>query len=136
MSESMPDTHPQPEARAHVGTRTILLSALIGLAAGFLAGLLGIGGGVLKVPAFVFTLGMSQFLAAGTSAFTNITSAGAGALKFGSNDAINWTAAVTVFAGSAVGAWYGAKQLHRIPEYALAGVFSVVMLVSAVRMWF
>ena len=117
-------------------TKTIVLGSIIGIVAGFLAGLLGIGGGVLKVPAFVFMMGMSQFLAAGTSSFTNITSAGAGALTFGANDAINWTAAITDFIGSSVGAWYGAKQLHRVPEYLLAAVFSVVMLVAAIRMWF
>lgn len=116
--------------------RQAALAVLIGVGAGFLAGLLGIGGGVLKVPALVFLMGMSQFVAAGTSAATNIAAASAGAVKFGANDAVNWAAAATVFAGSAVGAWYGAHKLDRIPEWLLAGVFSVVMVVAALRMWF
>ena len=131
----MSDLQPEP-AESPWTFRTIAVASIIGLVAGFLAGLLGIGGGVLKVPAFVLLMGLDQFVAAGTSAATNVLSAGAGALAFGANDAINWIAVVTVFAGSSVGAWYGAKQLHRIPEHLLAGVFSLVMLVAAIRMWF
>lgn len=116
--------------------RQAVLATIIGVGAGFIAGLLGIGGGVLKVPALVFLMGMSQFIAAGTSAATNVASAAAGAVKFGLNDAVNWVAVATVFAGSAVGAWYGAHKLHRVPEWLLASVFSVVMIVAAVRMWF
>lgn len=132
----MSETSPSQIHGSSPATRRFLISGAVGIVAGFLAGLLGIGGGVLKVPAFVLLLGMSQFIAAGTAAFTNILSAAAGALTFGANDAINWTAAATVFIGSAVGAWYGAKQLHRVPEFALTGIFSILMLITAARMWF
>jgi uncharacterized membrane protein YfcA len=42
---------------------------------------------------------------------------------------------MVVFAGSAVGAWTGAHYMHKIPEYALAGVFTLVLAISSVRMF-
>ena len=48
-------------------TQTIIILILIGLAAGIMSGFVGIGGGVIMVPAFVYILGMSQHTAQGTS---------------------------------------------------------------------
>ena len=107
----------------------------IGLVSGFAAGLLGIGGGVVKVPGLVLILGMTQYLAAGTSVATNLLSAATAVIAFGSEGAVNWVTAAIVFAGGAAGAWLGAHYLERVPEYLLAGVFSVVLVISAVRMF-
>ena len=115
-----------------------VFAALIGIVAGFLSGLFGIGGGVVIVPAFVLLMNLDQYRAAATSVAAIVVTAAAALVTFGvtasGDDQINWTAAVIVFSGSAVGAVVGARYLERVPEYALAGVFSLVMAIAAVRM--
>ena len=107
----------------------------IGVVAGFASGLLGIGGGVIVVPGLVLLLHMDQYRAAATSVATIVVSASAALIAFGANGSVDWVTAGIVFVGSATGAWLGAHYLDRIPEHLLAGVFSVVLLISAVRMW-
>ncbi len=107
----------------------------VGLASGFLAGLLGIGGGVLKVPGLVLFVGMDQYIAAGTSVATNVASGTAAVITFGANGSVDWWTAFLVFLGAAGGAWVGSHNLQRIPEHLLAAVFSVVMIIAAVRMF-
>ena len=115
-----------------------LFAVLIGIAAGFVSGLFGIGGGVVIVPAFVLILKLDQYRAAATSVATIVVTAAAALGTFvvtaTGDDQINWTAAIVVFSGSAVGAVVGARYLERIPEYVLTGVFAAVMAVGAVRM--
>ena len=107
----------------------------IGIVAGFLSGLLGIGGGVIVVPGLVLLVGLDQYEASATSAATIVLSASAAVVSFGFNGSVDWATAALIFAGSAVGAWFGARHLERVPEHILAGVFSAVMVVAAVRMW-
>jgi uncharacterized membrane protein YfcA len=115
-----------------------LFAALIGVVAGFLSGLFGIGGGVVIVPAFVLILKLDQYRSAATSVATIVVTAAAALVTFvvtaTGEDQISWTAAIIVFSGSAVGAVVGARYLERIPEYALTGVFALVMAVGAARM--
>jgi uncharacterized membrane protein YfcA len=115
-----------------------LFAVLIGVVAGFVSGLFGIGGGVVIVPAFVLILKLDQYRAAATSVATIVVTAAAALGTFvvtaTGDDQINWTAAIVVFSGSAVGAVVGARYLERIPEYVLTGVFALVMAIGAVRM--
>lgn len=115
-----------------------LFAVLIGVIAGFVSGLFGIGGGVVIVPAFVLVLKLDQYRAAATSVATIVVTAAAALGTFvvtaTGDEQINWTAAVVVFSGSAVGAVVGARYLERIPEYVLTGVFALVMAIGAVRM--
>ena len=115
-----------------------LFAVLIGIVAGFLSGLFGIGGGVVIVPAFVLILALDQYRAAATSVATIVVTAVAALITFvmtaTGDEQINWKAAIVVFSGSAVGAVVGARYLERIPEYVLTGVFALVMAIGAVRM--
>lgn len=108
---------------------------LVGIVAGFASGLLGIGGGVIVVPGLVLLVGMTQYSAAATSVVTIVMSASAAVIAFGINGSVDWLVAALVFIGSGTGAWLGAKYQNRIPEYALASVFSLVLMGAAVRMW-
>lgn len=112
-----------------------LKAVIIGVVAGFLSGLLGIGGGVIIVPAFVLWLHIDQFSATATSVATIAVTAGAALITFGIGDSVDWPVALVVFVGSATGAWFGARFLDRIPEWMLAGGFTVVMTIAAVRMF-
>jgi len=111
-------------------------AVIIGVVAGFLSGLLGIGGGVIIVPAFVLWLTIDQFRAAATSVATIVITASAALATFGVGGAVDWGAGAVIFVGSATGALLGARYLDRIPEWSLAAIFSVVMTIGAVRMWF
>jgi uncharacterized protein len=114
---------------------SFLKAAAVGAVAGFLSGLLGIGGGVIVVPGLVLFLAMDQYAASATSAATIVLSASAALLAFGTKGSVDWVTAGIIFVGSASGAWLGAKYLERVPEHVLAAVFSVVMLAASVRMF-
>jgi len=108
---------------------------VIGIVAGFLSGLLGIGGGVIIVPLLVLWLRVDQFQATATSVATISVTASAALITFGVGDSVEWGVAAIVFIGGATGAWFGAKYLDHIPEWALAGGFTVVIAIASVRMF-
>lgn len=132
----MPSEWPEAVRPEAVWPKSMWLKALaVGVVAGFASGLLGIGGGVIVVPGLVLLLGMDQYRASATSVATIVMSASAAAVAFATKGSIDWATAAIIFVGSATGAWLGAKYLDRVPEYLLASVFSVVMVIAAVRMW-
>jgi uncharacterized membrane protein YfcA len=114
---------------------TVLKALVVGIVAGFLSGLLGVGGGVIVVPGLVLLVGLDQYNAAATSGATIVLSASAALIAFSTNGSVQWGTAAIIFIGSAAGAWLGSHYLHKVPEHLLAGVFSVVMVIAAVRMW-
>jgi len=111
-------------------------SALVGSVAGFLSGLLSIGGGVIVVPGLVLLVGLNQYSAAATSVATIVGSSAAALFAFSSNGSVDWSTAAIVFTGAAVGAWAGARWMDKVPEHVLAGTFALVLATAAVRMWF
>ena len=111
-------------------------AGLVGLVAGFLSGLLGIGGGVIVVPGLVLLVGLDQYSAAATSVATIVLTASAALLAFGIGGSVDWPIAAVVLAGAVTGAWAGARYMHKVPEHVLAGVFTLVMTVAAIRMFF
>ncbi|GMQ94028.1 MAG: hypothetical protein BMS9Abin12_1510 [Acidimicrobiia bacterium] len=113
-----------------------LKAALVGVVAGFLSGLLGIGGGVIVVPGLVLLVGLNQYSAAATSVATIVASSAAALTAFSGNGSVDWSTAAVVFAGAAVGAWAGARWMDKVPEHWLAGTFASVLAIAAIRMWF
>jgi hypothetical protein len=111
-------------------------AALVGVIAGFVSGLLGIGGGVIVVPGLVLFVGLNQYSGAATSVATIVGSSAAALYAFSGNGSVDWTAAAVVFIGAAIGAWVGASWMDRIPEHWLAGTFAAILALAAVRMWF
>ncbi len=108
---------------------------LIGIGAGLVSGLFGVGGGIIVVPALVLLIGLTQFQASGTSAATIVASSTAGLVAFAVNGQVDWRAALVIFIGSGTGAWLGARSITRIPERTLTTAFAVVLIVAGVRMW-
>src|SRR2546427_5503162 len=77
---------------------------VLGLGVGILVGLMGIGGGIVLVPAMVYLLGMDQHLAQGTSLFLQLPPIGAGALyHYWKEGHVNWGAGVACAGGFFVG---------------------------------
>lgn len=109
---------------------------LIGLAAGVIGGLFGVGGGIVVVPALVLVLGFTQHLASGTSTATIMASSAAALAAFAAEGSVDWAAAGVVAIGGAVGATAGARYLDRVPERWLTRAFTAVMMVAAIRLAF
>ncbi len=110
-----------------------LLLAAIGVGAGILSGLLGIGGGVVMVPALVMA-GLGQHRAQTTSLAAIVPIAIVGAILFGQAANVDIGAAVVLAAGSLVGVRAGALLMHRLSEVLLARVFAVFLIVVAVTL--
>lgn len=114
----------------------IFLILLLGLGVGVLVGLLGIGGGVVLVPAMVYLLGYDQHLAQGTSLFILLPPLGLGALreywKSGQVDLRAGTCcAVGFLLGGYGGGWIGVP----LPSRWLQAIFGVFLMVAAVLLW-
>lgn len=101
-----------------------------------MSGLFGIGGGVVIVPALILILGFTQMQASATSVATIVFSASAGAISFAVDGSVDWRAAAGLAIGSVVGAWVGARSIHRVPTVWLMRAFVVVLLVAAARLAF
>ena len=109
--------------------------ALVGVAAGFLSGLFGVGGGVLMVPGLVLVLGMGQRLAHGTSLAAIVPIALAGVVGYAAAGEVDWAVSLFLVLGAAgLGAPIGTHLLHVLPVRLLAILFAVVLVVTAVRM--
>lgn len=107
--------------------------AAIGIGAGGLSGLFGVGGGVLLVPALAL-VGLPQRLAHGTSLAATAPLALAGLAGFGADGQVDWRVAALLFAGSAGGAVAGTAALYRLREDLLRYAFVVLLVVAAGRM--
>lgn len=110
------------------------IPVLGGLAAGFVAGLFGIGGGVLLVPLLVLGLGRSQHVAHATSLVGIVLPAGVAAARFAVDGAVAWWPAAAITVGALVGVQAGAWFAHRIPERSLRIAFTVLLVVTAIRL--
>lgn len=107
----------------------------IGVVAGVLSGLFGVGGGVIVVPALMAFVGMDQRRASSTSLVAIAPAAVVGALTYGLQGEVDWLAALTLAVGSVAGAPLGARLLRRLPLRVLPWIFVgfiAVVLVSLV----
>ena len=113
----------------------ILLFVLLGLLAGFLSGLIGIGGGVIIVPAFLFVFHMSQHEAQGTTLALLVPPIGAlAAWTYYQQGFVNLKAAAFVCLGFVLGGLVGAKVATHLPGLTLERVFGIALLLIAAKM--
>lgn len=109
---------------------------LIGVAAGVLSGLFGIGGGILIVPALVLLADYPTKLALGTSLGALLLPVGLlGAYTYWQHGNLNPRASVLLALGLFLGAYLGARLAHIIPAATLQRMFAVFIVVMAVRLW-
>ncbi len=115
----------------------IILLLIIGLLAGMLSGLIGIGGGIIVIPALVFLLGFSQQTAQGTTLALMVPPIGLlAAYAYYKEGFVDIRAAVIICVGFIVGSYFGAKYATGIPEDILRKIFSVILILMAVKMFF
>jgi uncharacterized protein len=114
----------------------IIAILLIGLGVGVLVGLLGIGGGVVLVPALVFLLRMEQHLAEGTSLFILLPPLGLGALReYLKQRQVDVSAGILCAAGMFAGAYAGSAISVRVGSQNLKGLFGCFLMVAALLFW-
>lgn len=117
--------------------KLLLLCVLIGLAAGFLAALCGVGGGILLVPAFVTLLGFEQKQAVATSlAVIILTSLAATANNSRIVSLIDWKIVAFVGLASALTAWFGSDLMRSLSNQTLTRSFGVILLIFGAKMLF
>ncbi|MGD9701793.1 MAG: sulfite exporter TauE/SafE family protein [Acidimicrobiia bacterium] len=114
---------------------TLVTTVVLGLAAGFLSGLFGVGGGILIVPALVMFLKMDQRLAHGTSLAAVLPIALSSLAGFWTNGNIDWPVALFLAIGAVGGAMLGTKLLHVLPHRTLGFAFAAVLIASAIRLF-
>lgn len=111
-----------------------LLLGGIGLGAGLLSGLFGVGGGIVMVPAMVLLAGMTQQRASASSLAAIVPIAAVGAVIFGRADSVDLAAAAVLIVGSLVGVQVGARLMPRVGDDRLRVGFAIVMIAVALTM--
>lgn len=115
----------------------ILLYLLLGLASGFISGLIGIGGGVIIVPTLVFGFGLSQHEAQGTTLAMLVPPVGLlAAWTYYKQGYVNLHIAVFICMGFFLGGLLGAKLATGLSNVLLEKVFGIAMLAIALKMIF
>lgn len=115
---------------------TIAIILALGLLVGVLVGLLGIGGGVVLVPAMVYLLGYDQHLAQGTSLFILLPPIGLGALRqYWKNGQVDIRAGIYCAVGFLFGGYVGGKIAVPMDSRHLRGIFGFFLILSAALLW-
>jgi hypothetical protein len=107
----------------------------VGLGAGFLSGIFGVGGGILIVPGLVFFAKMDQRRAHGTSLAAVLPISIASLVTYWSHDHVDWHVALWLAIGAIGGAILGTKLLKTARHDVLSYGFATVLIVSAVRLY-
>jgi uncharacterized membrane protein YfcA len=113
-----------------------LIILLLGLGVGVLVGLLGIGGGVVLVPAMVYLLHMDQHLAQGTSLFILLPPIGLGALReYWKQGQVDVKAGILCAVGILFGGYAGSLLALPMPSRNLKGMFGCFLMLAAILLW-
>jgi len=107
----------------------------LGVAAGTLAGIFGIGGGVILIPALVYLFGLSQHQAQGTTLAILVPPIGLlAAMRYYYSGNVKLNLAVFICIGFFVGGLLGAHLVQNLPEPVLKKVFGIFLACIAARM--
>lgn len=118
-------------------TATIVQLVVIGVLAGILSGFVGVGGGIIIVPALVWLLGFNQHHAQGTSLAVLLLPVGIFAvMNYYKAGQLDWKVALIIGAGFVLGSYFGSKWALVLPTDVVKKVFGVFMIVAALKLIF
>jgi uncharacterized membrane protein YfcA len=124
-------------ARALWEAFVVWILLLVGLVVGAFSGVVGIGGGILFVPALIWLTGMSQHKAQGTSLGALLAPVGLFAfLEYYRKGNADLRVALLLAAGFLVGGYFGAAGAQHIPELWLRRIFALTLIAVGGQMWF
>ena len=112
----------------------IALALALGLAGGTLAGLFGVGGGIVFVPALTLGLGLSQLSAEATSLAAIVPVVAVGSFRQHRSGLVEWRSAAIIGLCSLAGVLAGAEIALRLPESTLRRAFAAFLLIAAAQM--
>ncbi|MGE0637763.1 MAG: TSUP family transporter [Bacteroidia bacterium] len=119
---------------------TLLIIAgllILGIMAGYFSGLIGIGGGVIIVPALIFIFGFSQHSAQGTTLALLVPPIGLlAAWNYYNQGFVDIKTAATICIGFFIGSYFGSSSAVALSEDILRKVFAVVLVLIALKMFF
>lgn len=108
---------------------------VLGLGVGVVVGLMGVGGGIVLVPALVYLLRMDQHMAQGTSLLLQLPPIGIGALYlYWKKGHVDLNAGLVCAAGFLVGGYFGSFVAIRIPSSDLRALFGLFLMFAAMMM--
>ena len=115
----------------------VLILLLVGLVAGMLSGMVGVGGGIVIVPCLVYFLGFSQKMAQGSSMGLLLLPVGIlGAMQFYKSGYIDFRVVLIIASAFLAGSYFGSKWALSLPQDSLKKIFAIVMLLISVKMLF
>jgi len=114
---------------------TLFILLAIGICAGIASGFVGIGGGLIIVPALVYFLGLDQHTAQGTSLALMLPPIGIlAAMNYHSEQSVEWTYSALIAVTFIVGAWLGSKWSLRLSPSIVRLIFSALLFYAGVQM--
>lgn len=117
--------------------QTILIIIVVGIAAGMLSGLVGVGGGIIIVPALVYFLAFSQKTAQGTSLAMIMLPVGIfGVLQYYKQGHVDFKIVGLLALGFLAGSFFGSRIALSISQETLKKVFAIMMIIIAIKMLF
>ncbi len=118
-----------------MSTSIVLILIVIGIITGIMAGMLGIGGAIIMIPALVFLLGISQQTAQGTSLAVMLPPIGViAAYNYYKAGFVNIKFAIILAVFFLVGSYFGSKFALNIPQNILKKIFGLLLLLVAAKM--
>jgi len=114
---------------------TFIILIIIGLLAGILSGLVGVGGGILMIPLLIIFLGLTQHQAQGTALFAMLPPIGIlAAINYYNEGFVKWEYAIVIAFTFVVGGYLGSKLSLSLPPQTVRRVFGVIMLLGAIKL--
>jgi len=116
---------------------TWTLVSVLGLLAGVVSGLFGVGGAVVIIPGLVFITKMPQHTAHGTSLAALLLPVGLlGVMQYAKRQQVDWGYAAVVAVGLLIGAYFGARLAGSVPDDTLRKAFGGFLLIVAAKLLF
>lgn len=120
-----------------MSTTMLLILIVIGIITGVMAGMLGIGGAIIMIPALVFLLGINQQTAQGTSLAVMLPPIGIiAAYNYYKAGYVNIKFAIILAVCFLIGSYFGSKLALNLPQASLKKIFGILLLLVAARMLF
>lgn len=114
---------------------TFIILIIIGLLAGILSGLVGVGGGILMIPLLIIFLGLSQHQAQGTALFAMLPPIGIlAAINYYKEGFVKWEYAIVIAFTFIIGGYLGSKLSLSLPPQMVRRIFGVIMLIGAIKL--
>ena len=120
-----------------MSTSLLLILVAIGIISGIMAGMLGIGGAIIMVPALVFVMGLNQHTAQGTSLAVMLPPIGIiAAFNYYKAGQVNIKFALVLAAAFLIGSYFGSKFALNLPQPVLKKIFGILLILVAAKMLF